>query len=147
MFGTTFEESRIVKSPASEDAKEHLTRSIVIASIACGVLFVGMAVFSRKPAVAVEAAAGSFYLAWASYWGILAVANGLAEITIRDLPNLKALSEAIADKLFAKGGGCLLILLPIAVGIVFGTLGGGIYIFLKYREIARNPDASLSDAG
>jgi hypothetical protein len=143
LFGTTFEDSRIVKSPASEDAKEHLARSTFVTAIASGVLFVGTALMSHKSMAAFELAAAFSYLVWASYWGILAVVNGLAEITIREMPNLKAWSKAIADKLFEHGAGFLLILLPIAVGIVFGVLGGGTFVFLRYLKIAKHPEMPL----
>jgi hypothetical protein len=33
-----------------------------------------------------------------------------------------------------------IILIPVALGMVYGTLGGGVYEFLKCRRIARHPD-------
>ena len=131
MFGTTFEGAEIVQSPAGENAKRHMMWSS--AALAVVTPIVGIACFLSDvlPIYSVALAVIAGYCVWASYWGAVAVSRVLTA----DHRGTKVGLHAMAHHLNIYG----LIGLPLTVGILYGTLGGGVYEFLKQRQLIRNP--------
>lgn len=139
MFGTTFLGEKITESPASEDAKSHLIRSVTIAGIVAVLFLVLLTLAHVRVFVSMLLAGLLAYLAWASYWGIVAATNAVADLGEQKAPEgfLGEFMMHVAVEALALGG---MVLLPIVLGILYGILGGGVYEFLKYRKIANNPN-------
>lgn len=144
MFGTIFQGSKVVQSPASEDAKLHLGRSLKLTIIVSGVVL-GLGMLSGDVLASFVGAAICAYLTWASYWGILGVVRRLTGYFENGVPNT-FLGHFIVEFIGGKegGGGLGWFILPVFLGIVFGIFGGGIGVYLRYQGIAENPDNEIT---
>ncbi len=132
MFGTTFQGSRVVQSPLSDNAKRHIFRSSILLGITPLIV---LPVFLWNKLAALDSLALSVlaaYVAWASYWGGVGIADLLADHGERRAA--RAALHVAVHHLGIYG----LVGLPLTLGIVYGTLGGGAYEFVKSRRIVRN---------
>ena len=153
LFGTTFSGAQIIQSPASDNAKQLITRSFIIAmsvpSIVLVLLFlIGADVIGSLILISVSA-----YIAWASYWGIVGVFKFIegrrTAVKIGHFFDHSFLEEMAKSFLTdpATGLGLVgMIVLPVVIGMVYGVLGGCVYEFMRCRRIAQNPALDPLDA-
>src|SRR5580698_4342529 len=119
MFGTTFRGAKIVRSPASDNAKRHMTRSWTFTGAAT-LVALALVFWHRIALPGVALALGmSAYGAWASYWGVVGVSGAMLD------PNRKR-GNGIAFRFLSHQFGLLGVVgFPLLLGILYGTLGGG----------------------
>jgi len=137
MFGTTFEGARIVQSPAAENARQHVTRSWLLA---CAAPLIALAPLLWNRVSVLDSLALmclSAYVAWATYWGTVGVSNFLMGQANRR--GAEAAMHFAAHRL----GTYALVVVPLTLGILYGTLGGGMREFLKHRRVVRNPGLAV----
>jgi hypothetical protein len=139
IFGTTFQGAQIIQSPGSEDAKRHVFRSLAAAGAAPLLLLFPLVWTGLATQYLVLLLGLSAYVAWASYWGIVGIANYVADLGTREVPDDR--STAFSIELFALWIGPILIAAPVVIGILYGALGGGVFEFMKRRKVARAPAA------
>jgi hypothetical protein len=138
IFGATFHGAEIVETPDSANAKLHMSRSLAVAAGAPPLVLLFAHLSGVSWTVSSVAAAIAIYVAWASYWGVLGVlellaheASGAADVAIHFL----------FHHLHIHG-----FVLPVLIGVVYGTLGGGVWEFSKHRRTMRNPASGLESA-
>jgi len=79
MFGTTFEGSRVVQSPLSDNARFHMVRSSILLGVA-PVIVLPLLLWKKWAVLgSLTLSVLSAYLGWASYWGVVGVANFLVD--------------------------------------------------------------------
>jgi hypothetical protein len=137
IFGTTFQGAQIIQSPGSEDDKRHIFRSLVTAGATPLLLFfplfwTGLATHRLLLLLGLSA-----YVAWASYWGAVGIARYVADLEARDVP--AASRAALGIDLVAFWIGPIVLAAPVAIGILYGALGGGVYEFMKRRKLVQRP--------
>ncbi len=120
-----------------------MTQSLIAAAVVPFLLLIILLVLFEFDGIAFLAVAGiSAYVAWASYWGIVAALRLATNIGEGKLP--KGFLGELISKFITEGLGLLgMVLAPIALGILYGILGGGVREFLNYRRLANNPDLTL----
>ena len=133
LFGTTFQGSRIVESPASQEAKRQFRRSMVLAAAAPLVLLAVLLLNGFALAHWILPLALSSYLAWGSYWGTVGVIRMFSERKV----------SRWAIELAARHASLYGLLLPVLIGVLYGVLGGGVYEFQRARRIVKNPGLPL----
>jgi hypothetical protein len=132
IFGVTFRGAQIVQSPAADNAKRHVIRSSALGGIVSVLLLAALLWSGVSVSTSLLLAAISAYVAWASYWGTVGIARMLGNDGSRP-------GQEMAEILMRL---CLPLVGPlalIAIGALYGTLGGGASEFLKCREIIGNP--------
>jgi hypothetical protein len=98
MFGTTFRGAKIVRSPASDNAKRHMTRSWTFTGAAT-LVALALVFWHRIALPGVAPALGmSAYGAWASYWGVVGVSGAMLD------PNRKRAMESHSDSFLINLG-------------------------------------------
>jgi hypothetical protein len=142
MFGTTFRGATVIQSPAADDARRQITLSLRIA-VVVPLLFLSLLVLAGFEVFALLVLAGiSAYVVWASYWGVVAAMRAVTNLGEREAPEGflgKFIMKFILEALGLLG----MVVVPIMLGILYGTLGGGIREFLNYRRTANNPNLAL----
>ena len=130
MFGTTFQEGQIVRSPEGDDARRYMVLSWVITGVALllvlGLLFLNRVALYKSLLILTVSA----YVAWASYWGVVRVRNVWPDDT-------DSIGATIAVHIAAYQLGLFGLAIPIVLGILYGVPGGGIHEFLRQRKVIR----------
>jgi len=139
IFGTTFQGAQIIQSPGSEDDKRHIFRSLVTAGatpllLSFPLFWTGLATHRLLLLLGLSA-----YVAWASYWGTVGIASYVADLEARDVPVARAV---LGIDLAAHWIGPIVLAAPVAIGILYGALGGGVYEFMKRGKLAKAPEIS-----
>jgi hypothetical protein len=151
MFGTTFKGAQIIQSPASDNAKQLITRSFIVA-LAVPLNVLVLLFMSDADAVgSLILMAVSAYIAWASYWGIVGVFKFIegrrTAVRIGHFFErhsfLKEMAERFLTEKVGLGG---MIVFPVVIGMVYGVLGGCVYEFMRCLRIAQNPALDPLDA-
>ena len=70
----------------------------------------------------------------------MGIASYVADLEARDVP--AASSAALGIDLVALWIGPIALAAPVAIGILYGALGGGVYEFMKRRKLAKAPEIS-----
>jgi hypothetical protein len=83
----------------------------------------------------------ALYAGWASYWGI-AGTGGLLAGAADDEAGSRAVKRA-GTFVVRHAGIWGVVGVPILLGLVHGNLGGGVYEFLRFRRIARDPASAV----
>ncbi len=136
MFGVTFRGAQIIRAPAADDARRRVIRSWVLACVVPLPLLALLSWAGVGLLTSVALATASAYITWASYWGIM----GIARILV-DAGDQPAMETAVLAAILRLEP--LILVAPIAaVGILYGMLGGGVYEFLRCREIIKHPELS-----
>ncbi len=148
IFGVALRGAEIVESPASEDAKRRLRTSWIFT--AAGPLAILMLLVTNGVGwtFSLKFAGMSVYVVWAWYWGFIALMNFLtgSDKRVEAATDLTTAFSGPAAVIFGIDSGIAFIAvvaLGILLGVVYGTLGGGIREFLKYRSMARNPGLQM----
>ena len=139
IFGTTFQGAQIIRSPKSEDDKRHMFRSLETAGATPLLLFFPLFWTGLATQYLVLLLGLSAYVAWASYWGIVGIASYVADLEARDVP--AAGIAVLGIDLAALWIGPMVLAALVAIGILYGALGGGVYEFMKRRKLAKTPAA------
>jgi hypothetical protein len=139
MFGTTFRGAKIIQSPGSEDAKRHIIRSLAAAGATPLLLFFPLFWTGLATQYLVLLLGLSAYVAWASYWGAVGILSYVTDLQARDIP---AARTAVGIDLAALWIGPIVLAAPVAIGILYGALGGGVHEFMKRRKLAKTPEIS-----
>lgn len=136
LFGTSFQGDKVVGSPISDDARRQLVRGPAIAAFAFLVtLTICLMADLERPDSAV-AAVLALYSAWSTYWGLLGIRRYATDRG--DGLVVRLLSE-LASTLSVYG----FVLVPLAIGVLYGALGGWYPEFVSALRLARDPNSVL----
>jgi hypothetical protein len=134
MFGTTFRGPKIIRTPATEDAKPHFRRSLFAAAFAPPILLLPLLGSDLTIPAALALVVPAAYAGWAIYWGFVGIGNlMLREEEGEVSPGWQKIIHAMLHGLGEH---------PAAIAVIavlYSACGGGIREFLKYRRIVSHP--------
>ncbi len=137
MFGVTFKGEQIIRSPAADDARRHVIRSWALACVVPLPLLIILSWYGVGLLNTVALAIATAYIMWGSYWGIVGIARILVDAAGQSSTETGVFAAFCACD-------CRILVVPIALGILYGILGGGVNEFLKCREIIKDPGGASS---
>lgn len=124
----------------SDDAQRHLVRCPVLAGAALALTLMGCLFAGRSIRASVGLALLAAYIAWASYWGFLAVRRFLVNSGESRLLHLA--TDLVQSNFHLYGP----IVAPVLLGVLYGVPGGWWREFRLTRELAMNPHFVLGQS-